>query len=168
MPLVYHELRRLASHYRRKTPAGETLRTTALVHEAYLRLVDITSVEWQDRAHFVALAGQLMRRILVDAARARAAGKRGGQAALLDNLNLDEIASPGSNGAAELIALDDALLRLAQLDSRRARTIELRVFGGLTVEEAADVLGISPQSVLRDWKLAKAWLLRELSRPEGA
>lgn len=168
MPLVYDELRRLASHYRRKAPAGETLRTTALVHEAYLRLVGITSVEWQDRAHFFALTAQLMRRILVDAARARAAGKRGGQAALLDHLNLDELPSRGSRCAAELIALDDALNGLAELDPRRARTIELRVFSGLTVDETAEVLGLSSQSVQRDWRLAKAWLLRELSRPAGA
>jgi RNA polymerase sigma factor (TIGR02999 family) len=164
IPLVYNELRHLARRYRRKAGAGNTLQTTALVHEAYMRLIDIDNVDWRDRVHFFAVSAQLMRRILVDAARARAAAKRGGPAGAIHYLNLDEIPAPDSQPAAELIALDDALTRLAQLDPRRARIIELRVFGGLTVEEAAEVLSLSPQSVMRDWKLAKAWLLRDLSR----
>jgi RNA polymerase sigma factor (TIGR02999 family) len=164
IPLVYNELRNLARHYRRKSGAGDTLQTTALVHEAYLRLVDIDNVEWRDRVHFFAVSAQLMRRILVDSARARGAIKRGGQGGQVHDLNPDEIPAPDSGRATELIALDDALTSLARLDSRRARVIELRVFGGLTMEEAGEVLGISPQSVRRDWKLAKAWLLRELSR----
>jgi RNA polymerase sigma factor (TIGR02999 family) len=164
IPLVYQELRGLARYYRRKASAGETMRTTALVHEAYLRLVGISSLDFRNRGHFFALSAQLMRRILVDAARARAAGKRGGESTFLDLLDLDEIAAPGSQRARELIALDDSLTSLAQLDPRRARTIELRVFGGLTPEETAEVLGLSVRSVLRDWKFAKAWLLRELSR----
>jgi RNA polymerase sigma factor (TIGR02999 family) len=163
IPLVYAELRRLARRYRRRAGAGNTLQTTALVHEAYLRLVDIHNVDWCDRVHFFAVSSQLMRRILVDSARARAAAKRGGPAGPV-HLSLDQIAAPGSQRTAELIALDDALTNLAQLDPRRARIIELRVFAGLTVEETAEVFGLSPQSVMRDWKVAKAWLLRELSR----
>jgi RNA polymerase sigma factor (TIGR02999 family) len=162
IPVVYSELHRLAQRYRRNAPAGDTLRTTALVHEAYLRLVDIQNVDWHDRVHFFAVSANLMRRILVDAARARAAAKRGGQARI-ERLDLDDLPLPNSERAAELIALDDALGRLEKLDPRRARVIELRVFGGLSVEEAAASLQVSPQTILRDWKLAKAWLVRELS-----
>ena len=164
IPMVYRELRRLARHYRKKSGAGDTLQTTALVNEAYLRLVNIQDVDWRDRAHFFAVSAQVMRRILVDSVRARGAIKRGGKRAPLTNLSPDELPAPDSVRAAELIALDDALTSLAQFDARRARVIELRVFGGLTMEEAAEVLGLSPQSVRRDWKLAKAWLLCELSR----
>jgi len=167
-PLVYDELRRLARRYMRNERAGNTLQTTALVNEAYLRLVDITNVGWKDRIHFFAVSSQMMRRILVDAARARASAKRGGQVKRVDHssaVNLDQIADLGSNRGAELIALDDALEALAQIDPRKVQVIELRFFGGLSVEEAAEVLKISPQSVLRDWKLAKAWLMRELSKP---
>lgn len=167
IPLIYDELRRLASRHRRRARGGETLQTTALVHEAYMRLVDIHNVDWHDRVHFFAVSAQLMRRILIDAARARAAAKRGGPAGPMDRfvaLNLEEIPAPDSRRAAELIALDDALINLAELDPRRARVVELRVFGGLTVEETAEALDLSSQSVMRDWKLAKAWLLRELSR----
>jgi RNA polymerase sigma-70 factor, ECF subfamily len=163
-PLVYKELRRLARRYRRKSSIGDTLQTTALVNEAYLRLVDIHNVDWRDRVHFFAVSAQVMRRILVDWARSRGAIKRGGQTQWVDALNPDAVPAPDSCRASELIALDHALTSLAQLDARRARVIELRVFGGLTVEEAAEVLGLSPQSVRRDWSLAKAWLLRELSR----
>jgi RNA polymerase sigma factor (TIGR02999 family) len=163
IPLVYQELRSLARRYTRRTGARHTLQTTALVHEAYLRLVDIENVDWHDRVHFFAVAAQLMRRIVVDAARARGAAKRGGQARVLDHLDLDELPSPNVENAAEVIALDDALTRLAQFDPRRARIVELRVFSGLTVEETAEAVSLSPQSVLRDWKLAKAWLRRELS-----
>ncbi|MBB5059114.1 RNA polymerase sigma factor (TIGR02999 family) [Granulicella aggregans] len=163
IPIVYKELHRLAHYYRRRVGAGETIQTTALVHEAYIRMVDINDVEWNDRVHFFSVSSQLMRRILVDAARARAADKRGGflQRSSVDNL--DEIVSPSSKRSAELIALDDALSRLNECDPRRARNVELRIFGGLTVEESAEILGISPQTVMRDWKFSKSWLLRELS-----
>lgn len=162
IPLVYNELRQLARRYRNKSGSSETLQTTALVHEAYMRLVDIQGVDWRDRVHFFAVSAQLMRRILVDSARARGAIKRGGHAGLAD-LNPDEVPAPESVRASELIELDEALTRLSQMDQRRAQVVELRVFGGLTMEEAAEVLGLSPQSVRRDWKLAKAWLLREMS-----
>lgn len=162
-PLVYKELRQLAKRYRRRSDPGDTLQTTALVNEAYLRLVDIHNVDWRDRAHFFAVSAQVMRHILVDWARSRGAIKRGGPSHWVDTLNPDGIPAPNSCPADELIALDEALTNLAQLDPRRARVIELRVFGGLTLEEAAEVLGLSPQSVRRDWSLAKAWLMRELS-----
>jgi RNA polymerase sigma factor (TIGR02999 family) len=163
IPLVYNELHHLARYYRRKASAGGTLQTTALVHEAYLRLVGIDDVDWCDRGHFFAVSAQLMRRILVDAARANGAAKRGGSHRLVECLELDGIPAPDSHRAGELIALDDALTSLMQLDPRRARVVELRVFGGLTVGETAEALELSPQSVMRDWKLAKAWLLRELT-----
>jgi RNA polymerase sigma factor (TIGR02999 family) len=139
---------------------GHTLQTTALVNEAYLRLVDISGVTWQDRAHFFAVSAQIMRRILVDSARARITAKRGSGT---PRVNLDEVPDVSSVRAGELTAIDEALTRLAQVDARKAQVIELRFFGGLSVEETAEVLKISPQSVMRDWKLAKAWLLRELS-----
>ena len=164
IPLVYRELRNLARRYRRKSGAGDTLQTTALVNEAYLRLVDINGVDWHDRVHFFAVSAQVMRRILVDSARSRGAAKRGGaDAKCASDTNPDNLPAPDSCRADELIALDDALTNLAQLDPRRAQVIELRVFGGLTMEEAAEVMGLSPQSVRRDWKLAKAWLLSELT-----
>jgi RNA polymerase sigma-70 factor (ECF subfamily) len=161
-PVVFDELRRLSRRYMRRERAGHTLQTTALVNEVYLRLVNVTGVDWKDRAHFFAVSAQMMRRILVDAARARAsARRRGGIRA--SSVNFDQI--PDLSGrCSELIALDDALNSLAQMDPRKARVIELRFFGGLSVEETAEVLKISPQSVMRDWKLAKAWLKRELSR----
>jgi RNA polymerase sigma factor (TIGR02999 family) len=162
IPLVYGELHRLADYYRRRVGAGETLQTTALVHEAYVRLVHIDDVDWRDRGHFFAVSAQLMRRILVDAARAHAAAKRGGPQGSIDYLELDALPAPDSHRAGELIALDDALTSLTQLDPRRGSVVELRVFGGLTVDETAEALELSPQSVMRDWKLAKAWLLREL------
>lgn len=162
MALIYKELRHLARRYRRRSGVGDTLQTTALVNEAYVRLVGIHNVDWRDRVHFFAVAAQVMRRILVDSARSRGAIKRGGQAQRVDTLDPDAVPAPDSHRAAELIALDEALTNLAQLDARRARVIELRVFGGLTMEEAAEVLGLSPQSVRRDWRLAKAWLLRAL------
>jgi RNA polymerase sigma factor (TIGR02999 family) len=168
MPLVYNELRHLARYYRRNVDAGKTLQTTALVHEAYLRLVHIDDVDWRDRTHFFALAAQLMRRILVDAARSHSAAKRGGSVARVDLTNLDQIASSDSKRADQLIALDDAMTSLARMDPRRARVIELRVFGGLTVEETAEVLAVSEQSVMRDWRLAKLYLLREMSRDPAA
>jgi RNA polymerase sigma factor (TIGR02999 family) len=165
-PLVYEELRRLARRYMRNERAGNTLQTTALVNEAYLRLVDAESVGWQDRVHFFAVSAQMMRRILVDAARARSSAKRGGQAQRVNHssaFNLNEIPDVSSGRDRELVAIDDALNELAKMDPRKARVIELRFFGGLSVEETAEVLKISPQSVMRDWKLAKAWLMRELT-----
>jgi RNA polymerase sigma-70 factor, ECF subfamily len=162
-PLVYQELRRMARHYMRAERPGQTLQTTALVNEAYLRLVDMTQVNWHDRVHFFAVSAQMMRRILVDAARARASSKRGGN---LPRVNLDDIPEVSSGRDRELVAIDDALKALEEMDPRKARVIELRFFGGLSVEETGEVLKVSPQTVLRDWKLAKAWLTRELSRAE--
>jgi RNA polymerase sigma factor (TIGR02999 family) len=166
-PLVYDELRRLARRYMRNERAGNTLQTTALVNEAYLRLVDAKRVAWQDRVHFFAVSAQMMRRILVDAARARGSAKRGGQVKRVNHssaFNLDELPDVSTGRDRELVAIDDALNTLAEMDSRKARVIELRFFGGLSVEETAEVLKISPQSVMRDWKLAKAWLTRELTK----
>ena len=159
-PLVYGELRKIAHGYMRGEREGASLQATALVHEAYLRLVDAGSVDWQDRAHFYAVSAQMMRRILVDTARARVRDKRGGHAARLD---LDEIPDLSGGRSHELVALDDALNALAKLDQRKAKVIELRFFGGLSVEETAAALGISAQSVMRDWRLARSWLTRELS-----
>lgn len=167
-PLVYDELRRIARRYIRNQRQAITLQPTALVHEAYLRLIDVKSAGWRDRAHFFAASSQIMRRILVDAARARASQKRGGGAEHRNHstaVNLDEIpALSGSDRSVELLALDDALMRLAQKDGRKGKVVEFRFFGGLSVEETADVLKVSPQTVMRDWRLAKAWLTRELDR----
>jgi RNA polymerase sigma factor (TIGR02999 family) len=160
-PIVYGELHRIARRYMSRERSDHALQATALVHEAYLHLVDIHSVGWQDRAHFFAISAQTMRRILIDRARASAAAKRGGSAA---HLQLDEIPEVGSWRGSELIALDDALTTLAQMDPRKAKIIELRFFGGLSVDETAEVLKISAQTVMRDWKLARAWLERELGR----
>jgi RNA polymerase sigma factor (TIGR02999 family) len=159
-PRVYEELRRIAGHYMRDERPGRTLQTTALVHEAYLRMVDENKVKWEHRAHFFAVAAQIMRHILLDAARKRAAAKRGADS---PRLNLDEIPDFSSEPANELIALDDALTRLAQLDPRKARVIELRFFGGLSVEETAAVLKVSGDTVMRDWRLARAWLMNDLT-----
>jgi len=165
-PLVYAELHRIARRYMRRERAGNTLQTTALVNEAYLRLVDLNHAGWQDRTHFFALSAQMMRRILVDSARARGSAKRGGGKRVDHStaVDLDAIPDVGSQKGPDVIALDDALTALAKVDPRKAQVIELRYFGGLSVEETAEVLKISPQSVLRDWKLAKAWLLREMSQ----
>ena len=163
-PVVYAELHRIARRHMRKEREN-TLQTTALVHEAYLRLVDAKGLACKDRTHFYALSAQIMRRILVDAARARVAAKRGGGAQAQDHsdaVNLNEIAGNASQKSAEILALDQALDDLARVDARKARVIELRFFGGLSVEETAEVMQISPQSVMRDWKLARAWLVREL------
>ena len=164
-PLLYDELRHLAHRYMRHERAGHTLQTTALVNEAYLRLVDVKGIDWQDRVHFLALSARIMRRILVDAARTRASAKRGGEMERVDHssaVDLDQLPAAHSDRARELCGLDDALTSLSQMDPRRAQVIELRFFGGLTVEETADVLKVSPQTVMRDWKLARAWLAREL------
>jgi RNA polymerase sigma factor (TIGR02999 family) len=163
--LVYDYLRRQARHYMRNERSGATLQSTALVHEAYLRLVNTQDVEWHDRTHFFALSAQIMRRVLIDAARARSAAKRGGRAARVDHsspIDLDQIASDDSRSAVALCALDDALAGLEQIDARRAKVIELRFFGGLSVDETAEVLQVSPQTVMRDWRLARAWLAREV------
>jgi RNA polymerase sigma factor (TIGR02999 family) len=161
-PFVYDELRRIARRYMRQREP-QTLQTTALAHEAYLRLVGAEGFHWQDRVHFFAVAAQMMRRILVDAARARMATKR--QGGVLRVTFSEEI--PISTGKdMNLLALDDALAALARLDARKARVVELRFFGGLSVDETAEVLKISPDSVMRDWRLAKPWLAREVGRGE--
>jgi RNA polymerase sigma factor (TIGR02999 family) len=161
VPLVYKELRRLAGYYMREERPDHTLQATALVHEAYLRLVDQRDVTWQNRAHFFGVAAQMMRYILVDHARIRHAAKRGGESS---KLSLDEGADWADVPDEQLLTLDDALNRLAALNAQQSRIIELRFFGGLTVEETAEVLGISPATVKREWRTARAWLHREVSR----
>jgi len=161
IPLVYNELKSIARRHLRRENSDHTLQSTALVHEAYLRLVDQNRVHWQNRAHFFAVAGQLIRRILVDHARRRLAGKRGGT---LRRLTLDEVASP-SGSKVDLLALDEALTHLSAMDAQQARVVELRYFAGLTVSESAEALGISPATVQRDWTTARAWLYRQLSGP---
>jgi len=160
VPRVYAELHRLAHHQMRGERAGRTLQTTALVNEAYLRLVDTRRVRWESRAHFLAVAAQAMRRVLVDAARARRARKRGGAE---PPVSLDEALLAAPERSAALVALDEALTALAQVDPRKSQVVELRYFAGLSVAETAAVLGVSAETVQRDWKVAKAWLLRELS-----
>jgi RNA polymerase sigma-70 factor, ECF subfamily len=163
-PVLHGELKRIARRYMRRERQGHTLQPTALVNEAFLRLVDVRGVQWQDRAHFFALAGQMMRRILVNYALARSAGKRGGARC---HVSLDEamIVSPERDSA--LVELDEALQELANVDSRKAQVVELRFFAGLSVEETAAVLKVSPQTVLRDWSLSKPWLAREMGRAAG-
>jgi RNA polymerase sigma factor (TIGR02999 family) len=161
MPLVYRELRRVARRYLNQESPGNTLQTTDLVHEAYLRLVDQNRVHWQNRMHFYGVAAQLMRRILVDRARRRGRLKRG---AGMRNLSLDETALVTRQPDPNLIAMDEALTRLVSMDQRKARVVELRFFGGLSVEETAEFLKVSPITVMREWKMAKAWLHRELSK----
>jgi RNA polymerase sigma factor (TIGR02999 family) len=161
MRAVYQELRRMADHYLRLERPDHTLQPTALVHEAYLRLIDQRKVSWQNRAHFFGVAAQMMRRILVDHARTKQRGKRGGAAR---KLSLDEVMNLSQGRAADLVALDDALKALAEIDPRKSQVVELRFFGGLSVEETAEVLDVSPQTVLRDWKMAKAWLYQEMTR----
>lgn len=158
-PLVYEELRRLAHHYMGRERPGHTLQTTALVNEAYVRLIDWKHVHWQNRAHFFGVAAQLMRRILVDFARARGYAKRGGGALAV---TLDDAALVSNNKGADIVALDEALVSLAELDARQSQVVELRFFGGLSIEETAEVLKVSPGTVRRDWSLARAWLHREL------
>lgn len=160
IPVVEDELRRLAHRYMNHERVGHTLQTTALVNEAYVRLVNRKNVQWQNRAHFFGIAAHLMRTILVDHARSHACAKRGGGA---DKLELDAAMVVTQQKAAEVIALDEALQQLAMIDPQQSRIVELRFFGGLTVEEAAEVLHISPATVKREWSTAKAWLYRELS-----
>lgn len=160
MPLVYKELRALAHQYLRKERAGHTLFTTDLVHEAYLKLIDQKRVHWQNRAHFFGIAANLMRRILVDHARGKRRVKRGAGA---QRVSLNEATMMSSSSQVDILAIDEALTKLARLDERKARVVELRFFGGLEVEEAAEFLKLSPVTVLRDWKMAKAWLHRALT-----
>jgi RNA polymerase sigma factor (TIGR02999 family) len=164
IPLVYDELRRLAHHQLRGERHQLTLQTADLVHETYARLVDSSRVQWQNRAHFLAVAAQSMRRVLVDAARARQAQKRGGDYARVD-LDTELIVAGAPD--VDIVALDDALKTLGAADARRARVVELRFFGGLTVEETAEVLGVSPETVMRDWKVARAWLYQQLKSVSG-
>ena len=159
MPIVYDELRRQAGRYLKHERQGHTLQTTALVHEAYVRLIDQAGVQWQNRAHFYAIAAEMMRRILVDHARKRGAAKRGGDAV---RVTLNEALNAPEKQDPDLIAVDEALTKLAAMDRQQARVVELRFFGGLNVEETAEVLGISERTVKRDWSVAKAWIRREL------
>ena len=160
IPIVYEELRRQAARYLRRERPDHTLQTTALIHEAYVRLVDQKDVRWQNRAHFFGVAAQLMRRILVDHARKDQALKRGGPAVALP---LEEAAAVSGGPDMNLVALDEALTKLAAVDERKGRVVELKYFGGLTAEEAAEVLGVSEATVRHDWGLAKAWLRREIA-----
>ena len=161
VPLVHSELRRLARRHLAKEHPGHTLQTSALINEAYIRLIDQTTVQWQNRAHFFAVAAQVMRHILVDHARAYLCAKRGGGA---QKVPLDEIEAISGKRAEELVALDDALSILAELDPRKTQIIELRFFGGLTIEETAEAMQISPKTVTREWRSAKAWLHQEMSK----
>ncbi len=163
IPMVYQELRRLAHRQMRRERAGDTLQTTALINEAYLRLVDYERVRPRDRAHFFAIAAQAMRRILIERARSRRSAKRGSGA---QKVFLDEAANVSNERAADLVALDDALTSLAAIDPRKAQIVELKYFGGMTIEEAAEVLGVSTPTVERDWRTAKIWLHREISKTE--
>jgi RNA polymerase sigma factor (TIGR02999 family) len=160
MPLVYNELHRLAHQYMNRERPGHTLQTSALVNEAFLRLVDQRDVHWQNRAHFFGIAAQMMRRILVDYARNRQYAKRGGNAR---QVSLDEAVIVSKERAADVVALDDALKGLAEFDLRKSQIVELRFFGGLSIDETAGVLAVSPGTVMRDWTLAKAWLKRAMT-----
>ena len=161
MPLIYEELRRLAHRYMSRERAGHTMQTTALVNEAYVRLINRKNVHWQDRAHFFAIAAELMRTILVDHARSHATAKRGGGAR---KLSLDEVLVVSQERAADVVALDEALNALAVIDPKQSRIVELRFFGGLTIEETAEVLDLSAATIKREWTTAKAWLYHELSK----
>ncbi|HZO57676.1 MAG TPA: sigma-70 family RNA polymerase sigma factor [Bryobacteraceae bacterium] len=164
-PVVYDELRRLAASYMRRERQDHTLQSTALVNEAYLKLVDQKNVVWQNRAHFFGIAAQMIRRILVDHARAHKAEKRGGGAGVL---SLDEAIGVPERRDVEILSLNDALTRLTELDPQQGRIVELRFFTGLSIEETAEVVGVSPATVKREWASARAWLFREISRkPEG-
>lgn len=161
VPRVYRELRRLAGRCLRNENPGQSLQVTDLVHEAYLQLADASQLDWQHRSHFFAVSATLMRRILVDRARRRTAAKRGSPVA---GVNIEQALDMSTRRSAELVALDDALNTLSAVDPRKARIIELRFFGGLEVKETAAVVGVSAETVMRDWKLAKAWLLKELAK----
>ena len=159
-PLVYQELRRLAKHYMAQERPNHTLQATALVNEAYLRLIDVDRMHWQNRAHFFAVSAQMMRRILVEFARRRHRQKRGGEA---EHVELDETVDISQTPGQDLVALDDALKALASVDARLSQVVELRFFGGLSVEETAEVIKVSSDTVMRDWKMARLWLMRQLS-----
>jgi RNA polymerase sigma-70 factor (ECF subfamily) len=161
LPLIYDELRKLAGNYLRRERSDHTLEPTALVHEAYLRMVDQTQVNWQNRAHFFGVAAQMMRRILIDHARAHNAEKRGQD---FQKLSLDENIDKSVERSSELIALDDALRSLAELDEQKGRIVELRFFGGLSIDETAEVLGVSAPTVKRQWRMAKAWLYGQVQK----
>ena len=163
IPLVYDELRRLARYYMRRERAGATLQTTALVNEAYMRLIDQKNVQWQNRAHFFAIAAQLMRRILIDRARKRYNSKRGGD---VRKVSLDQATIVLTGRSSDLVALDEALTDLEAIDQRKSKVVELRFFGGLNIEETAEVMSISPATVQREWSMAKAWLYREISQTQ--
>jgi len=163
IPIVYEELRRQAARYLRRERPGHTLQTTALIHEAYLRLIDQKDVRWQNRAHFYAISAQVMRHILVDHARSRQAAKRGGSDI---KLPLEEAMIASEGREVDLVALDEALERLAAIDPQQSRVVELRFFSGLNVEETAEVLGVSTRTVKRDWNVAKAWLRREIRKSD--
>jgi len=160
VPLIYKELRNLAHNFLYRERPGHTLQTTALVHEAYLKLIDQNDARWQNRAHFFAIAAQAMRRILIDSARKHAAAKRGGPQA---ELSLDEVADIALEPDINLLKLDEALNELAKIDLRQSRIVELRYFGGLTIEETAEVISVSPATVKREWMMARAWLHQELT-----
>jgi RNA polymerase sigma-70 factor, ECF subfamily len=164
IPLVYDELKRLARHYMQRERVGHTLQTTALVHEAYLRLVRETAPNWRDQSHFFGVAAEVMRRILIDYARSHLREKRGGSKVVLP---LNEALAFSPEHSDELVRLDEALTRLSRMDPRQGRIVELRFFGGLTIEETARLLEISPKTVKRDWAVAKAWLYNELRRGHG-
>ena len=164
VPVVYDELRRLATRYLRRERPGHTLQTTALVHEAYTRLVDYKRMRWQDRAHFFAVAAQVMRRILVERARSRHAAKRGDG---MVKISLAQAETTATETAADILALDEALKELAAQDLRKSQLIELRFFGGLTIEETAEVMGLSPTTVQREWRAARAWLYRAVTDRGG-
>jgi len=159
VPLVYGEIHRLARRYMAQERAGHALQTTALVHEVYLRLVDVRNVEWQNRTHFYALCARLMRRVMVDFARSKNSRKRDGR---FTHIGLEGAENVGVPTRADLLEVDEALHKLQSIDDRKSKVVELRFYGGLTVEEIASVLQVSPETVMRDWKMARAWLLREL------
>ena len=160
MPLVYDELRRMARRYMRRQPSGHTFQTTELIHEAYLKIAGQNEHDWQNRAHFFGVAAQAMRHILVDYARSKNSLKRGG---LAEKITLEENLVASASRSEEIVALDDALKQLAALDERKSRVVEMKFFGGLNIEEIAEVLKVSPETVKRDWKFARTWLLRELA-----
>src|SRR5262245_28508654 len=161
MPLVYGELRKAAKRYLRREPQGHTLQTSALVNEVYLRLIDAKNVRWQDRAHFYAISARLMRRVLVEFARRRHQLKRGGD---VQQVSIEEALAFTQGQGADVVALDDALTTLAKLNLRQSRVVELRFFGGLSEDEIAEALKVSPRTVRNDWRLARAWLFRELNK----
>jgi RNA polymerase sigma-70 factor, ECF subfamily len=164
LPIVYQELRRMAGIYLRRENSGHTLQPTALVHEAWLRLIDQTRVDWRNRAQFFGVAARMMRRILVDHAKAKHREKRGGD---IVKLSLDDLINLSQERTADLLALNDALDELTRIDERKSRVVELRFFGGFSVEETAQILEVSPETVMRDWKMAKAWLYQQIRRETG-